>query len=71
MKTHNSVLKSNKRWALDPDAWARRVEATAKLTKRQLAEIEAGTANPTLATLQRIGRLFGFGVGFVAAPTDA
>jgi DNA-binding XRE family transcriptional regulator len=36
------------------------------LTRRQVAEIEAGTANPTLETLEKIGRLFGFRVGFVA-----
>lgn len=35
------------------------------LTRRQVAEIEAGAANPTLETLERIGRLFGFGIGFV------
>jgi DNA-binding XRE family transcriptional regulator len=38
---------------------------TLSLTRRQVAEIEAGTANPTLETLERIGRLFGFGIGFV------
>lgn len=38
---------------------------TLSLTRRQVAEIEAGTANPTLETLDKIGRLFGFGVGFV------
>ncbi|WP_137130262.1 helix-turn-helix transcriptional regulator [Rhizobium sp. FY34] len=36
------------------------------LTRRQIAEIEAGTANPTLETMKKIGRLFGFDVGFVA-----
>lgn len=36
------------------------------LTRRQVAEIESGTANPTLETLEKIGRLFGFRVGFVA-----
>lgn len=36
------------------------------LTRRQVAEIEAGSANPTLETLEKIGRLFGFRVGFVA-----
>lgn len=41
------------------------------LTRRQLAEIEAGTANPTLETLERIGRLFGFVVGFVPRMPDA
>ncbi|GAA4186985.1 helix-turn-helix transcriptional regulator [Shinella granuli] len=35
------------------------------LTRRQVAEIEAGSANPTLETLVKIGRLFGFAVGFV------
>ncbi|CAD7037622.1 XRE family transcriptional regulator [Pseudorhizobium endolithicum] len=38
---------------------------TLSLTRRQVAEIEAGTANPTLETIERIGRLFGFVVGFV------
>ncbi len=38
---------------------------TLSLTRRQVAEIEAGTANPTLDTLVKIGRLFGFSVGFV------
>ncbi|MBO0145279.1 helix-turn-helix transcriptional regulator [Agrobacterium sp. Ap1] len=37
---------------------------TLSLTRRQVAEIEAGTANPTLETLEKIGRVFGFGVGF-------
>jgi DNA-binding XRE family transcriptional regulator len=36
------------------------------LTRRQVAELEAGSANPTLETLEKIGRLFGFRVGFVA-----
>ncbi|MBW8283105.1 MAG: helix-turn-helix domain-containing protein [Rhizobium sp.] len=35
------------------------------LTRRQIAEIEAGSANPTLGTLTKIGRLFGFKVGLV------
>jgi DNA-binding XRE family transcriptional regulator len=35
------------------------------LTRRQVAEIETGRANPTLETLAKIGRLFGFSVGFV------
>ncbi|MGM4984500.1 MULTISPECIES: helix-turn-helix transcriptional regulator [Rhizobium] len=39
---------------------------TLSLTRRQVAEIEAGTGNPTLETLEKIGRLFGFRVGFVA-----
>jgi putative transcriptional regulator len=41
---------------------------TLGLTRRQIAEIEAGKANPTLETLEKIGRLFGFTVGFVPNP---
>ena len=42
---------------------------TLSLTRRQIAELEAGTANPTLETLDKIGRLFGFVVGFVPRMT--
>jgi DNA-binding XRE family transcriptional regulator len=38
---------------------------TLALTRRQVAEIEAGAANPTLETMEKIGKLFGFSVGFV------
>lgn len=44
---------------------------TLGLSRRQVAELEAGTANPTLETLEKIGRLFGFGVGFVPKNTHA
>jgi len=40
------------------------------LQKRQIAEIEAGKGNPTLPTLQKIGRLFGFEVGFIPRNPD-
>jgi putative transcriptional regulator len=36
-----------------------------KLTKRQVASFEAGTANPTVETLARIGRPFGFEPGYI------
>lgn len=36
-----------------------------RMTRRQVAEIERGEANPTIETLDRIGRAFGFSVGFV------
>lgn len=36
-----------------------------KLTRRQVAGFEAGTANPTVETLARIGRPFGFAVGYI------
>lgn len=36
-----------------------------KLTTRQVADIERGAANPTAETLLRIGRAFGFQIGFV------
>jgi transcriptional regulator with XRE-family HTH domain len=35
------------------------------LTTRQVWELEAGVANPTTATLSRLGRPFGFVPGFV------
>ncbi|MGN6448450.1 MAG: helix-turn-helix transcriptional regulator [Brucella intermedia] len=38
---------------------------TLSLTRRQVAEIETGAGNPTLETLEKIGRVFGFRVGFV------
>ncbi|THV15794.1 helix-turn-helix transcriptional regulator [Rhizobium rhizophilum] len=43
---------------------------TLSLTRRQVAEMEAGVANPTLETLVKIGRLFGFGVGFVPSKSS-
>jgi putative transcriptional regulator len=36
-----------------------------RITRRQVAEIEQGDANPTMETLNRIGKAFGFCVGFV------
>lgn len=43
------------------------------LSRRQVAEIEAGTANSTRDTMERIGRLFGFTLGLVprAQPDEA
>ncbi len=41
-----------------------------KLTKRQVAGFEAGTANPTVETLARIGRPFGFEVGYIRRAPD-
>lgn len=41
-----------------------------RLTRRQLAEIERGQANPTVETLERIGKPFGFRVGFVPSSSD-
>lgn len=38
---------------------------TLSLTRRQVAEIEADAAYPMLDTLIKIGRLFGFAVGYV------
>lgn len=36
-----------------------------RLTTRQLADSERGAANPTAATLAKIGRAFGLQIGFV------
>lgn len=43
-----------------------RFAATFKLTPGQVWELENGTANPTLETLDRLGRPFGFVGGFVS-----
>ncbi len=40
------------------------------VTKRQIAEIETGKANPTVDTLHKIGKLFGFTLGFVPKDTN-
>jgi len=42
-----------------------------RLTTRQVADIERGVANPTSETLQKIGRAFGFQVGFVPTKSTA
>lgn len=39
------------------------------LTRVQVIALEKGKANPTLETLQKIGRVFGFTVGFVMKST--
>lgn len=39
------------------------------MTRRQIAEMETGS-NPTLDTMNRIGKLFGFTVGFVPKDDD-
>jgi putative transcriptional regulator len=35
------------------------------LTTRQIAELERGESNPTAETLDKVGRIFGFQIGFV------
>ncbi|WP_061934690.1 helix-turn-helix transcriptional regulator [Aureimonas sp. AU22] len=42
-----------------------RFAALTGLTRRQLSEIESGAGNPTLETIKRIGRIFGFQVGLI------
>jgi putative transcriptional regulator len=36
-----------------------------RLTLRQIKEFEQGHANPTAETLNRVGKVFGFSLGFV------
>ena len=36
-----------------------------RMPRSQLAAIEQGNANPTMETMERIGRMFNFTVGFV------
>lgn len=61
--THNSVLKSNSGWALDPVAWARRAAATAKLMEQNDRIAEA---------LQRAGEdvIHDGGVTMISAVTN-
>ncbi|QOF75706.1 helix-turn-helix transcriptional regulator (plasmid) [Aminobacter sp. SR38] len=40
------------------------------LTRRQVAEMESGNANPTYETIMRVGRLFGYGLAFVPDRSD-
>lgn len=42
----------------------------AKVSPATLAQIEQGRANPTVETLDRIGRGFGLRVGFVRIPRE-
>ncbi len=41
-----------------------------RLTKRQVVSFEAGSVNPTVETLARLGKPFGFEVGFIRKPTQ-
>jgi DNA-binding XRE family transcriptional regulator len=61
LRLPGAVAEIRKGFGMTQEDFAR----TLSITRRQVAEIEAGTANPTLETLDKIGRLFGFGVGFV------
>lgn len=61
LRLPDAVAEIRKGFGMTQEEFAK----TLSLTRRQVAEIEAGTANPTLETLERIGRLFGFAVGFV------
>jgi putative transcriptional regulator len=42
-----------------------------RLTARQIADIETGRVNPTARTLETIGRIFGFRLGFVPCGSSA
>lgn len=45
---------------------------TFKLSRRLVVALEAGTANPTAETLARLGRPFGYKVGFIVVkPMEA
>ncbi len=61
LRLPGAVAQIRKGFGLTQEEFAK----TISLTRRQVAELEAGTANPTLETLDKIGRLFGFVVGFV------
>lgn len=61
LRLPEAVVEIRRGLGLTQDEFAK----TLSLTRRQVAEIEAGAANPTLETLMKIGRLFGFAVGFI------
>lgn len=61
LKLPAAVAEIRKGFGMTQEEFAK----TLSLTRRQVAEIEAGAGNPTLETLEKIGRLFGFKVGFV------
>ncbi|WP_459462815.1 helix-turn-helix domain-containing protein [Rhizobium sp. No.120] len=61
LRLPDAVMEIRKGFGMTQEEFAR----TLSLTRRQVAEIESGMANPTLETLEKIGRLFGFGIGFV------
>lgn len=61
LRLPEAVVEIRKGFGMTQEVFAKALS----LTRRQVAEIEAGTANPTLETMERIGKLFGFAVGFV------
>lgn len=61
LKLPSAVGEIRKSFGMTQEEFAK----TLAITRRQIAEIEGGTANPTLETLEKIARLFGFSVGFV------
>lgn len=61
LRLPEAVVEIRKGFGITQEEFAK----TLSLTRRQVAEIEAGTANPTLETLFKIGRIFGFTVGFI------
>lgn len=67
LRLPRAVLDIRKGFGMTQEEFAK----TLGLSRRQVAELEAGTANPTLETLEKIGRLFGFGVGFVPKNAQA
>ncbi|MDK4705439.1 helix-turn-helix transcriptional regulator [Rhizobium sp. CNPSo 4062] len=61
LRLPDAVMEIRKGFGMTQEEFAK----TLSLTRRQVAEIESGMTNPTLETLEKIGRLFGFGIGFV------
>ncbi len=61
LRLPDAVAEIRKGFGMTQEEFAK----TLSLTRRHVAEIKTGTANPMLGTLEKIGRLFGFGIGFV------
>lgn len=65
LRLPGAVSEIRKGYCMTQVEFARTLSLSLSLSRRQIAEMEAGTANPTLETLDRIGRLFFFSVCFV------
>lgn len=61
LRLPNAIFEMRKSIGFSQDDFANMLG----MTRRQISEIESGKANPTIETLNRIGRLFGFEVGFI------
>lgn len=67
LRLPSAVVEIRKGLGMTQEAFAKMLA----LTRSQVAEIEAVGTNPTLETLEKIGRLLGYSVGFPEASRHA